>query len=425
MEFKRLSTKEDPDCEDDEFGSPDIRTAVVESPRHDDAVEEQRTIELKLSDKQQSPDLVNPTNDRSSEKKAVHFGPLLDMIDDNEAPVPISQTAHATIKDTKTNTGLEVLGSDAPPPFEASFHDDSVLREKEKMKESEKEANLHSHAGDDCGGSSDSNIDDRAPDTRAAPHTTLEESISHPCIDEEMQMFPTRVTSRQTETTTPTSMSAETIFDAYSQRASTVRYTEGDQIFIPEATIVEDSIKEDIPAAEVVVPESYSLTIAGKKVHAVALVAIAIVFIILTVGLSVSLTRPPRVNQMPTQYPTIQPSLNPTSEFYSSLAQTIYGDDLDQVEINEDRRSALIWLEQDQANTSSILSDDELRERYALSLLYFISNIDGGWYDDVNFLSDDHVCSWRMKRSGEKKGVLLCDEDDKVLQLSLCKCAQR
>ena len=171
--------------------------------------------------------------------------------------------------------------------------------------------------------------------------------------------------------------------------------------------------------SEVVVPEKYSLTIAGKNVHVGVLLLICILIITLVVGLSVSLTRPPpQVSQMPSVSPTTS---SPTSQFYSSLVQTIYGDDIEQIDFNQDRKAAMQWLERDQLDASTSLPDVELRERYTLALLYFATNAAGSWYDDINFLSQGHVCAWRLKRSGEKKGALLCDENDRILKLALCK----
>lgn len=179
------------------------------------------------------------------------------------------------------------------------------------------------------------------------------------------------------------------------------------------------------------VPEKYSITIAGKKVHAGVLVLIAVVIVVLVVGLSVSLTRPtkgvtsaPTISRMPSMSPSSQPSSTPSSELYSNLVQTIYGENIDQVEWSAERVAAMKWLEEDQA-INSTLSEKEMRERYALALLYFVSNEEGSWYDDINFLSQDHVCTWRIKRSGEKKGVLDCSIEkegvQRVLQLVLCK----
>jgi hypothetical protein len=120
--------------------------------------------------------------------------------------------------------------------------------------------------------------------------------------------------------------------------------------------------------------------------------------------------------------PSLSPTTSsPTSQYYSSLVQTIYGDNIEQIDFNQDRKAAMQWLEQDQVDASAPLSDVELRERYTLALLYFATNAAGSWYDDINFLSQGHVCTWRLKRSGEKKGALLCDENDRILQLALCK----
>ena len=338
---------------------------------------------------------------------------------DNDAPVPIGLTDD-TGKQPKKNEGIVILDSDAPHPFGACSHDDSLLREKEKMKQHEVSVPHIERSIDN--------------DAASASQRTLEESVSFPYLDEEEQMLPTRSISRQRETsaaTGTTTLSEGTIFDAYSQRASEMRCTEDTQIFIPEATIVEESPKEDIPSAEVVIPEKYSITIAGRKVHAGVLVLVGIVFIVLVVALSVTLTRPapggggsssPTLSRMPSSPPSIQPSAAPTTALYSSLIDTIYGESIHDIDFDEQRKATMEWLADDQASTTVSLSDEQLRERYALALLYFVSNADGSWYDDMKFLSSGHVCTWRMKRSGEKKGVLLCDDEDRVLQLVLCKC---
>ena len=347
---------------------------------------------------------------------ATESGASLEIVQDNNVPLPIGQT-NDTDKESKKKEGLVMLDSNAPHPFEAYTHDDSLIREKEKMKQNEVSATrVQNNIGNEATSSS---------------YRTLDESISIPCIEEEGQALPRRPISRQTETTAATAtttVSEGTIFDAYSQRASEMRCTEDTQIFIPEATIVEESIKEDIPSAEIVIPEKYSITIAGKKVHAGVLILVMLVIIVLVVALSLTLTRStpigsssPTLSRMPSSPPSIQPSSQPTSALYSTLVDTIYGDMIQDIDFNEHRQAAMEWLAEDQASATVFLTDEQLRERYALALLYFVSNADGSWYDDINFLSADHVCNWRMKRSGEKKGILLCDDENKVLQLALCK----
>jgi hypothetical protein len=421
--MKRLST-EDGDGEDDGVKPSESITSpihVTAASTEEVQVAQQRTAERKMSDKDQEPpaagtSIILPRPD-NSEKKGFTFGQTPDLIGDNQAPVPVSQTTHA-MKDTKQNKGIEVLSSDAPQPFDLAAQDDSALREKEKMK-----ANDQALSG---GTTSETSTQEET--VRASPQA-LGESISLPCLDEESQIASPRLdsvdrlTSRQTQITAETAattISGDTIFDAYSQRASAVRFTEGGDIFIPEATLVEESMKEDIPSAEIVEPERYSVTVAGKKINIAGVVGlVALVIIILAVALSVSLTRPSLSSTVPTSPPTIPPTSSPTTQFYSSLVQRIYGDDIGQQDLDQDRQEAMSWLEQDQASTSVSLSDEQLRERYALALLYFVTNANSNWYDSINFLSDEHVCSWRIKRSGEKKGVLLCNEDERVQQLVL------
>lgn len=412
----RRSSEDGPDASDD--------TGIISSEPGPSTIEtdQRNSSDVNMSDKDQAPNAASVAaiiipSPGNSEKKSVWFAPSIEAMDhDNEAPVPMSQTDHAS-KDSKMNKGPEVLDTaTAPQPFAADSNYDSAVKEKEKMLQNEQSASQDLAVDDNI------NASEAATSThRTIPYTALEESISRPQIDEEMQILPTRTTSRRAaaiQATVTTAVSDETIFDAFSQRASTMRYTEGDDIFIPEATLVEESIKEDIPSAEVVVPERYSVTVAGKKVHAGILAIVIILIVVLTISLSVMLTRSSS-SKIPTQSPTMSPTSSPTSELYYNLVQRVYGDD--SVDWNEDRHIAMSWLEKDQSDTSNAVTDEELRERYALALLYFISNADGSWFDHINFLSEDHVCTWRMKRSGEKKGVLLCDDDGRVVQLALCK----
>jgi hypothetical protein len=419
----KRSSEGSPDASDEaDIGSSEP-ARLSGSSLQEPAEKDQRNMNLNVSDKDQAPNAASVAamaiiapGQSNSEKKSVWFAPSVEAIDDNEAPIPVSQTDHAS-KDAKSNKGLEVLDTAAAPePFVADSNDDSAMKEKEKVLQNEQPASRGIAVDDNVNAS-------EAATLSTVPRSALEESISLPEIDEEMQISPTRLTSHQMETTVTTAattLSGETIFDAFSQRASTMRYTEGDDIVIPEATLVEDSIKEDIPSAEVVVPERYSVTVAGKKLHAGFLAIVIILVAVLTISLSVSLTRKSS-SKMPTQSPTMPPTSSPTSGFFSALFQRVYGDDIEYKDLNEDRRIAMSWLEQDQSNAPNALTDEELRERYALSLLYFISNAEGSWFDDINFLSEDHICTWRMKRSGEKKGVLFCDEDGRVVQLELCK----
>jgi hypothetical protein len=373
-------------------------------------------------------------------KKTVRFRSSPDIIDDNEVPIPIGQSAHAD-KDVKKTKGIEVL--DDCLPADIASYDDSMSREKLKMKANALVGNdvsinavaASSFAKQESEMDFNNQANAMVPDTTnvsTGAHSTPQTTTVHSHEAQLPQLTSTPASpTQQTGLTAATTLSSSTIYDAYSQRASTVRYTEGDEIFIPEATVVDESAKEDIPSAEVVVPEKYSITIAGKKVHAGVLVLIAVVIVVLVVGLSVSLTRPtkgvtsaPTISRMPSMSPSSQPSSTPSSELYSNLVQTIYGENIDQVEWSAERVAAMKWLEEDQA-INSTLSEKEMRERYALALLYFVSNEEGSWYDDINFLSQDHVCTWRIKRSGEKKGVLDCSIEkegvQRVLQLVLCK----
>lgn len=204
-------------------------------------------------------------------------------------------------------------------------------------------------------------------------------------------------------------------------------------IFVPNAMLV-DEVDGDIPSAEVVVPEKYSVTIAGRKVHAGVLVFFVLVVIGLVVGLSVSFTRPapilvisssPSISNEPSQYPSYLPSFAPSSELHSTLVRRIYGDDTSGIEFNKERRDAMEWLTKDQAsiNTDEArLSDDLLRERYALALLFFTTNATGnGWHDKAGFLSKSRICEWQEEKKGNannRKGVV-CNDDKRVTWLLL------
>lgn len=89
-------------------------------------------------------------------------------------------------------------------------------------------------------------------------------------------------------------------------------------------------------------------------------------------------TSAPSVSNMSSQSPSMQPSYNPSSEVYLDLVQTIYGDDMNHTEYNLVRKIAMKGLEQDQTNynSSTVLSTNELKERYVLVLLYYVSNTD-------------------------------------------------
>ncbi|KAL7483893.1 hypothetical protein ACHAW6_009533 [Cyclotella cf. meneghiniana] len=333
--------------------------------------------------------------------------------------------------------GIEVVNSsDACFPVVDSSYD-SLSREKQKTNDSNHQVApsvpLDRNAFLRCEISDGSHHTERNsrdlgnvmdPDTTNVP--IPQSNISR---REGSQVIPITSPAQRTEITATATITSDTIFDAFSQRVSAVSITDGDEIFIPEATVVEKSKEDDIPSAELVVPEKCSITIAGRKVHAGVLVSAVILIAVLVVGLSVSLTRKdpvggptiaPSISRMPSRFPSVHPSYNPSSALYSTMLRTIYGDEMDQIEYNQERKSAMQWLEKDRAShNSTALSDEELRERYALALLYFSSNAEGSWYDSINFLSEGHICTWRMKHSGEKKGVLLCDEEDRVLQLVL------
>eukprot|EP00804_Cyclotella_cryptica_P025181 CCRYP_016975-RA/>CCRYP_016975-RA protein AED:0.06 eAED:0.06 QI:150/1/1/1/1/1/3/558/994 len=452
--YRLRDSQESIDYEDDR-----IETTVVDITPTDcsglglqeqDANAQQRkTIELRLSAEKQVagktseivPSIIFPPSQSgfsiNPTGKTVLLRPSLQNIDDDEAPIPTSQGTPER-KEVKTVKGIEVLNSsDACLPRLVSSYDDSLSRIKQKAKENVQvpaAVPLDRTAGLSCeinDGSDEIERNSPAQRNVVVPDTTHIVVIaqSHISDQEDSRILAMTPPARPTETTAATTITSDTIFDAFSQRASTFRFTEGDEIFIPEATVVEESNKDDIPSAEIVVPEKYSITVAGRKVHAGVLVLVVVVIVVLVVGLSVSLKRHaltvgatvvPSISTMPSQPPSVQPSYNPSSELHSSLMRTIYGDEIDEIEHNPERKAAIQWLEKDQASyNSTALSVEELRERYALALLYFTSNAEGSWYDAINFLSDGHICTWRMKRSGEKKGVLLCNEEDRVLQLVL------
>ncbi len=245
------------------------------------------------------------------------------------------------------------------------------------------------------------------------------------------------------------------------------RESESQDILVPEATLVNDhetKPADHIPAATVVEEEKFSLTIAGRKVHA-SLICFGVVLILGAVtGVSVYFAgdsglgpSPPKLSEtvadvtptdsptmslQPSPIPSVEPSSAPTSALRAELANIILqqsGDDSTfTATSHSNQRIALDWLANDiasrsQSNTPNDdgisnpqpliqpLSDNEILERYVLALLYLETNGES-WFDAFEFNSEGHVCTWRGKRSSyEKKGVLQCTSDNLVERLALCE----
>jgi len=239
------------------------------------------------------------------------------------------------------------------------------------------------------------------------------------------------------------------------------RESESQEILVPEATLVNDHETkpgDHIPAATIVEEEKFSLTIAGRKVHA-AFICLGVVLVLGAVtGISVYFaggsgpgptqktvnaitpTDSPTISFQPSPIPSSEPSTTPTSALRAELANIILQQSGDKLTFAEKSHSnqqiALDWLANDMASRSQSLppnddgtsspqplvqplSDNEILERYVLALLYLETNGES-WFDAFEFNSEGHVCTWRGKRSAyEKKGVLKCTPGNLVERLAL------
>ncbi|CAJ1961277.1 unnamed protein product [Cylindrotheca closterium] len=92
--------------------------------------------------------------------------------------------------------------------------------------------------------------------------------------------------------------------------------------------------------------------------------------------------------------------------------------------------AALEWLvKRDRANGLDLVNDVARREaRYSLAVLYYSTEGELRWSDELHFLSDRHECDWNMEietddNGGEEKSTttvgVICDDDRAIVQLSI------
>ena len=217
---------------------------------------------------------------------------------------------------------------------------------------------------------------------------------------------------------------------------------ERDEVCIPEATLVtsqREMRNEDIPAATVVRPEKYSLTIAGRKIPLYLLVLGVIVVLIAVIALAVTLSggedntpsSAPSISLFPTSVPSMQPSTSPTSVLQANLMNIISeysGGNVSSSfsEYKSNHRMALNWLVDDQSKwleEKEPLSSVEIVERFVLALLHFETGGDD-WREPFKFRTEEHICMWkgRLYRTFSK-GVTACTHGNvrRVTNLTLCE----
>jgi len=92
------------------------------------------------------------------------------------------------------------------------------------------------------------------------------------------------------------------------------------------------------------------------------------------------------------------------------------------------QHAALKWVvDRDRADRMDLVKDVARREaRYGLAVLYYSTEGEFRWANQLNFLSDEHECDWNVEMGtaggGEKSSTrvgVICDEDGTVVELSI------
>ena len=193
---------------------------------------------------------------------------------------------------------------------------------------------------------------------------------------------------------------------------------------------------EDIPSAEIVRPEKYSLTIAGRKIKLQYLILGILLILGVVIALAVVLTKnppppapggilgttaSPTVSSSPSVIPSVEPSSTPTSVLYAQLVDIISeqsGSTIPTTSFTNgqsNHRRAMDWLVDDQTKWQQEgkdpLSNEEIAERFTLALLYYETQ-GSGWSEPYKFMDNTlHVCKWRDSlRRTFRKGVTSCTD---------------
>jgi hypothetical protein len=204
-------------------------------------------------------------------------------------------------------------------------------------------------------------------------------------------------------------------------------------IIIPEAFLVTDEmIGNDIPSAEIVPTEKYSVTIAGRKIRIGFLVLAVFILMSVVAGVSIKATTAGNKGNTLTEDATVARNTSELDDIINVmagnkgntltenaraenitdelerhvLARNNFFNELPQADV---RTLALNWIIYNDPMKLSA-SDSNLHQRYILALL--------GFHYKLDWLSEDSECFW--------DGVL-CHED-KVTEINLCKfltCARK
>uniref|UniRef100_A0A7S4R0Q1 Uncharacterized protein n=1 Tax=Ditylum brightwellii TaxID=49249 RepID=A0A7S4R0Q1_9STRA len=114
---------------------------------------------------------------------------------------------------------------------------------------------------------------------------------------------------------------------------------------------------------------------------------------------------------------TFPPTTAPTSAKQGKFQKELFSDY--EILLHSAQSSALSWL----ADVDNIpnLSNDRLKQRFALATLYYSTNGETAWKSQLNFLTDMHECEWNDGTSGTVLGVAFCDENGMVTELNFSK----
>ena len=182
-------------------------------------------------------------------------------------------------------------------------------------------------------------------------------------------------------------------------------------IVIPEAFLVTDEmIGDDIPSAEIVPTEKYSVTIAGRKIRIGFLVLAVFILMSAVAGVSIYATTAGNKGNTLTEDATVGNKVTPTNDNAVARADGIMNElerhvlprynGFHELLPRDVRYSALDWIINDDP-TKLNASDSNLHQRYILALL--------GVQYELDWLSEKNECIW--------DGVS-CHED-KVTEINL------
>ena len=131
----------------------------------------------------------------------------------------------------------------------------------------------------------------------------------------------------------------------------------------------------------------------------------------------------PSSTPMPTASPTRMPTPAPTTTGFDLVSETL--SEITPISTMTDPKTpqyaAVNWLLLDDGYNLDFDDAPKVLQRYALATIYFATNGNSSWTNQLQFLSDQDECMWNVQVDQDLYGVLSCNEQGLVDGLQLCK----